>query len=578
MTISFRTGSLNGRFSGRRMPVVLGSIIILSLLATLAHAQDFRQHTAAVPMADGIHLQADVYLPPGEGPFPAVLIRTPYGRSGYETFYAPHFTGAGYALVVQSARGTAGSEGRFIPFAHERRDGFDTADWLAAQPWSSGRIGLYGPSYSSYAGLVLAAERHPAVAAVVNVSGWGELAPMLFPGGAFHLQLNIPWNLHQFGLLRRDTDWDALFRHVPITDAIRLPDGSVHPAWQASTRLFAPGPGLAAMGLGDRPIEVPVLHLTGWHDFTYHGTLDAYAHVARHADVPQRLVVGPWHHDQQKTLETRVGDEDFGPAAALGWDGMHALAIGWFDQWMKGGASAAPPGDAPVRLFVMGRNEWADFDAWPPADAAPVRWYLAASGALQADRPQSGATDSFTYDPEDPVPTAGGVLFHFFPDELGPRDQRAVQARRDVLVYTSEPLTEAVELVGPLRAVLHVSADRADADFTAKLTVVRPDGYARIIEDGIVRSQYREGLDRPAPLSPGEVVRLDIGLGATALYVPAGDRLRVEISGGSFPKYDRNPGDATPSMEATRFVPIRQTLHLGGDRSSYVEVYARPAR
>lgn len=576
-----RTG--NSSLSRCRL-IILGVTVLLALCPLRAGAQVIQHQSATVSMSDGVRLQADVFLPRGEPPFPAILIRTPYGRNGYETAYAPQITGRGYALVVQSVRGTGGSEGQFIPFVHERRDGYDTAEWLASERWSSGNIGLYGPSYASYASLILAAEQHPAIEAVVNVSGWGELGPLLYPGGAYHLQLSLPWNLLQLGLLNDNTDWNSLFYYTPLTNAIRLPDGSVHPAWEAGARLFAPGPRLEELGLGERPVEVPVLHITGWHDFVYRGTLAAYHHVRRYSNVPQQLVVGPWYHDQQKSTETRVGDEDFGPAAALGWERMHALALDWFDRWMKAESPRPPLKEAPVRVFVMGLDEWVGFETWPPAEASPVRWYLTSRGDAQsasgdgeliAALPHREGADSFTYDPNKPVPTSGGVLFHFFPDLLGPRDQRSVESRDDVLVYTSAPFSEAVDLVGPIRSVLHVSVDRVNADFTAKLVVVRPDGYARIVEDGIVRARYREGLSRPRMLTPEVPVRLEVDLGATALRVRAGDRLRLEISGGNFPKYDRNPGDETPSLEATTFNSIEQTVYHGGDRASYIEVYTR---
>ncbi|NBC19271.1 MAG: CocE/NonD family hydrolase [Bacteroidetes bacterium] len=567
----------------RLLAVTFGFALLLLLGTASAYAQAMQHEATSVTMDDGAHLAADVYRPSGPGPFPTVLIRTPYGRRGYDEAYAPHFIDRGYALVVQSVRGTGGSDGAFVPFLHERRDGLDTVEWLVEQPWCSGDVGLYGTSYLAYAALLLAGEGHPAVRAVANVSGWAELTPMLYPGGAFHLQLILPWNLNQLGLLRKDTDWDALFRHTPLREAIRLPDGTVHPGWAAGLRFLGPEGDLAALGLGDRPIDVPVLHLTGWHDFVYRGTLAAYDHIQERADVPQRLIVGPWYHDQQKTTQTQVGDVDFGPSAALGWARMHAFALDWFDRWMQDQPAASA---APVRLFVMGENAWSEAETWPPAEAAPTRWYLTSDGGahhpdgggtLRPTPPSQSGTDTFTYDPNDPVPTVGGVNFHFFPNTLGPRDQRSVEARDDVLSYTTAPLDEPIDLVGPLRAVLYASTNRPDADVTAKLVLVRPDGYARIVEDGIVRLRYRHGLTRPTPLTPGTPVRLEVDLGATALHVPVGSRLRLDVSGGNFPKYDRNPGDGTLSIDATRFHPNRQTIHHGPERASFLEVYARPA-
>lgn len=583
-----------GERRGPRCWTILLALLALSSLVHVdpAHGQpDAAPSLVRIPMPDSVALAADLYRPSDPRPAPTVLMRTPYGRRSWGGVMSV-YVDAGYNVLLQDVRGTNGSDGRFLPFVNERADGVATLDWIVRQPWSDGRVGVMGASYPGYAGLLVAAAGHPAVEAAVNIGGWAEPQSLLLPGGAQHLMLNLAWTLHSLGRTRESMDWDSVFARVPLSHAIVDDDGEPHSQWRDVLSEYPEfDPALAGAGMGTGVVGAPVLHLAGWNDFTYRGTLEAYRQIEAYGNERardrQRLVVGPWVHDQQKTTGTRVDGEEYGPAAALGWERMNALALDWFARWMPvdPGRPDVPPNARPdepqavlldtersVHVFVMGPDRWRAFDRWPPREARTRRWYLRADGSLARHPGGDEAVRRFTYDPNDPLPTVGGVNFHFFRENLGPKDQSPLDDRADVLRYLSEPLASPVTLAGPMEVLLHASTDGPDTDFTASLVVVSPDGVARILEDGIVRLRFRNGLDAPALSRPGEVLEVRIDLGATARTIPAGHRLRVDVSSGSFPKYDRNPNDGTSPMAATEFRPARQAIHHGGRRASYLEV------
>lgn len=558
----------------------LSTVFVLLLAAPLlAQPAPEEPRTVAVPMPDGVELLTDVHLPGAAGPHPVVLVRTPYGREGYEG-RAAAFIEAGYALVVQSVRGNGGSGGRFVPFVAEREDGAATLDWLLERPWAGGEVVLYGDSYLGYAALRIAETGHPAVKALFLGSPFYSIDGMLYPGGAFHLMLNVPWNMMSFGLFESVTSWDSVFARVPVTEMIRTPAGAVHPGWREAMGFFGGAypetdPRLEALEVDLEAVRAPVFILTGWHDFVLEQAIAVHERVSARSDDPgaRRLVVGPWYHDQADWGGTEVGGVDFGPEAELGMERKVAMAVDWFDRW-TGPDRPSRPAASPVRLFLMGPNRWIEADRWPPTSIDDVAWHLAGGGedgsALARSPAAAPAADTLLYDPNDPVPTVGGVNVSFFPDNLGPLDQRDVEARPDVLSYTSGPLERDAELIGRIRAELFVAADAPDTDVTAKLVVVRPDGRARIVQEGIRRLRFRRGRSEPSALEPGEIVRAEIDVGPTALHVPAGHRLRLEVSGGSFPKYDRNPNTGENPLTATRFRPVRITVHRGSATPSRV--------
>jgi predicted acyl esterase len=546
-------------------------LISLSESANAASPEDeqlYSMQSLMVVMRDSVGLSTDVYLPSEEGPHPVILMRLPYGTEGREWLadaLAPH----GYAVVVQNVRGTNGSGGEFVPFLHEQADGVATVAWILKQGWCDGRIGLWGPSYAGYCSFAIAAANLPGVVSMMHISGWPDLGHFLAEDGAFRLMAHLRWfYTYASGQPEPPEEaWDSIFRTVPTAQFFG-----------------AAGQAIAGMAAGGYPYErlsLPILHVTGWNDYIYPMVLDAYENIkARSPAADQQvLLVGPWVHNDFLNGGTSAGDEEFGPEAAYGLDRAMELTVEWFDATMRGDSEKLSL-KSPVRVFVTGANEWRDFGSWPPASESLVSRYLdsdghantgSGSGRLLASADVASGADSFVYDPNDPVPTVGGPLFHFFRGLLGPRDQSDIESREDVLVYTSEPLPHDMELIGPVEAVIYASTEGADTDFTAKLVSVAPDGYARYVADGIVRGRHLFGpIEDDRFLEPGEVYRFDIDLSGVAHVVPAGYRLRLDVSSSNFPRFDRNPNTGIDPFQATEFRPVRQEVYHGGEYPSRV--------
>ncbi len=511
-----------------------------------------------VPMADDVTLRTLVFRPEQAGTYPVVLYIPPYDidnphRQALGTFLAAH----GYVMVMQAPRGKYGSDGTYLPFIDEVPDLMATLEWALVQPWSNGDVGIYGSSSSSYSGQLLAATQHPAIKALVNKSGLTDTQDLFFPGGTFRLNTLYPW-LTFFYLGERFPfdQWPARFEAWPVSSGF---------GWE---------PGLldrmAQQGMVDvAKIEVPTLHITGWNDVVYRHTLRLFEGIAenRGGTVPQKLIMGPWMHNYDGE-QTQFGDVDYGPDSQLSTEAERAEVLAWFDQHLKGEPKNNT--QAPVRVFVMGENQWVESEQWPLAGTTEKRWYLAPSGTLSEDAPTGTEQMSFTYDPAHPVPSYGGVNSHLFPEDAGPRDQAPFAERSDVLVFTSAPIEDTYTLAGRIRMVLYAATDAPDTDFTAKLVVIRPDGYQMIVEDGIVRARYHNGYPVATPITPGEVFRYEIDLGWTALRLEAGERLGVHISSSNFPKYARNPNTGDDPLHATSFQPATQTIHLSPAQPSHL--------
>jgi putative CocE/NonD family hydrolase len=564
-----------------RAPLIVLTLLLMVLVVP-ARADVTMQPDLMVAMSDGVNLATDVYLPDETGTFPVVFTRSPYNKRQFKTYLAEPLARAGYAVVMQDVRGMGGSDGMFIPFIHERADGLDTLNWIAGQPWCDGNIGMWGPSYVGFCALALTTESHPNLKAVVNVSGWGNTQEMVAPGGAMHLQMGLPWTLS--GQIRgqgsiRDIDWSTAFTHVPVND-IPTSLGISSEAWEGAVQLFSSDILTQVAGMAGRyeAVSAPTLHLTGWYDFVARHALDAYEGVDAATGTPQKLVVGPWHHDQQWGDDTVVGDEDFGEKSIMGMHKVIALSQRWFDRWLKDDHNGIAAGK-PVRLFVMGVNDWREYDQWPPKNVEFQKWYLTSQGGangpdgngrLAPEAPITSGRDTFVFDPMDPVPTTGGANSHFFRRTLGVRDQRPVQQRPDVLVYTSAPLDDDQTIIGPLQAVIHAATEGRHTDFTAKLCEVRADGYAAVIEDGIRRGPDPVGGQQAPLMEPGDVYRFTIDMGGTGIRIGKGNRLRVEISSSNFPKYSRNPNTGEVPESASRFVKVEQTIMHAPDQPSYI--------
>ncbi|HTS96668.1 MAG TPA: CocE/NonD family hydrolase [Streptosporangiaceae bacterium] len=563
------------------------------------------EHNAPASMRDGTILRADIYRAAEGGPFPVLLVRTPYGEPMVRTAPVLPAIDAGFAVVLQHCRGTGTSDGEFTPFASEPDDGVDTIEWCARQPWCNGRVGMYGPSYLGMVQFAAAVAAPPALTCLLPVVApadyYGGLA---YRQGALQLGQMLGWYTLKSAqtLLYRaaagedvSADLGALLRHMTrmVADYDHLPAreapavSRILPSWQTwldHEQRDAYWNDLSYAARRER-ITTPALHVGGWFDLFLGGTLDNFRTLSRaaateHARRNQALIVGPWTHMDQTGA---AGELNFGMLAS-------ALAIQLEQQQIRFlrrfAADGAQDWDGPrVRLFVMGDNVWRDEDDWPLARTRWTRWYLHPAGGLSPAAPPPGAAAShFTYDPGDPVPTVGGpTLIYGGPDGGvswmgGARDQRAIEARPDVLSFTSEILGEDLEVTGPLTVTLHAATSAADTDFTAKLVDVWPDGRAMGLADGIVRARYRDGTGRPAPIAPGAVHEYTIDLIATSQVFKAGHRLRVDISSSNFPCFDRNPGNGAPAATATAddFVLAEQAIYHDEEHPSYITLPVIP--
>lgn len=528
-----------------------------------------------VPMRDGVVLSADLYRPAGKERFPVLLQRTPYNKTFAQTGVYAHpawYARQGYVVVVQDVRGRGASGGRFDPYCHEAEDGADTIWWAASLEGTTGQVGTFGFSYAGINQILAAGERPAGLAcAAVGMAGHDFYDGWTYRGGALQLAFIVSWTLQALAvpdaLKRGDRDTAAvvtklaadlptayrtlfsdLLRTAPLPECFR--DWVEHDSYDEFWRRLSPKQALDAM-------NVPCLHVGGWYDVFIGGTLKNFAalreRAGRHA--PQYLVVGPWQHIPWARLN---GDVDAGSA---GDNCIDRLQIEWFDHWLKG--RPLDRSGRAVRYFELGSNVWQEGATWPPASARPLELFLHSDGranSLSGDGVLSETAlkreppDIFVYDPSEPVPSIGGAsCCRADAAPVGAFDQRAVEIRNDVLVYTGDELEEAVHIAGPVEAVLYASTDAPDTDFTAKLVDVFPDGRAINLCDGIFRARFRSGFELPAPLSPGEVIEYRIDLGATANCFGRGHRIRLEVSSSSFPAYDVNDNTGARAVERESF-------------------------
>jgi putative CocE/NonD family hydrolase len=529
-----------------------------------------------VPMRDGVALATNVWRPEGPGPFPVLLVRTPYGKDDAGTYGNPKLpdvfalVAAGYAVVAQDVRGTSRSPGTFVPHTHEGADGADTLAWLAGQPWCDGAVGMWGGSYMGFTQWQAAVLGTPALRAITPVMSSADLygAPWHSSGGALSQDAVLTWGtLSALRALRRDpadpTDAEELLSgladprllhdRLPVADRGALTRtlpwvGEVldHPErdafWQDAAAIDRCG-----------SITVPALQFGGWYDVFIGETVRSYAAMRRHggsaaARDGQRLVIGPWSHADGTDLGT-FPDRSFGLAASIKAADVTEEHLRFFDRWVRGRTDTPDDGHR-VRIFVMGVDRWRDEVDWPLPDTRPTDFFLGGGGrantatgdgVLTLAAPPAEAADTYLYDPRRPVPTLGGTVLAIASGAYpGPADQAAVETREDVLCFTTAVLDRPVEVTGHVSLVLHVSSSAPDTDFTGKLVDVHPDGQAILLCEGVQRARYRGSLTDPAPLEPGTVYELTVDLCVTSNVFLPGHRIRLEVSSSNFPRYDRN--------------------------------------
>jgi len=543
-----------------------------------------------VPMKtrDGVTLYADIYMPPGKGPFPVLLTRTPYNKeSKYTVIMGNMAAAAGFIVVAQDVRGRYTSEGEWYPFRHEIDDGYDTVEWAARLPHADGRVGMFGASYVGATQLLAAIGRPPhlkGICPVVTASNYFE--NWTYQGGAFEQWFDESWTAE----LAQDTasrligsDTDARFGadvlplsgfpvfNVPenfsgaaLTHAVApyFLDWLRHPAYDGYWKQWS-------IEEQYSKIDVPALTVAAWYDPFLGGSLRNYLGLKAHAATEearrgQRLVIAVGGHSG---WARKVGDVDFGPDADFD---DSAIALDWYEYLFKGAHNEFANPD-PVRVFTMGADKWQWLKSWPPEDAHHARYYLhsggtansaAGGGMLSTEAPAAEKPDRFVYDPAHPVPTTGGPLCcdpaHLEP---GARDQRPVEARRDVLVYSTPPLGEDVEVTGPITLDLYAKSSAVDTDFTGKLVDVSPDGFARNVTEGILRVSFRNSMSLPTPIVPGRIYHYTLDLWATSNVFLKGHRIRLEVSSSNFPRFARNLNTGKNAGFSARYVKAANTIY-----------------
>ncbi len=552
-------------------------------------------------MRDRVRLATDVYRPSGAGPWPVILIRTPYNKASTGSAAQGHRLAAwGYAVAIQDVRGKYQSEGMFRVQADDPDDGYDTVDWLARQPWSTGKVGTIGCSYPGEAQIFLAKRRHPAHLAMVPQAAAGPARYLsVINGGAYELALMFGWlraagnKVHLQPAPGTPDSLVALSR--PFLSARQeLPTIDFQAAWQtlpiAEMSRRVPGPptdweAFVTHGPGDPwwrefnlltdadTVATPGLHVGSWYDYGVTETLGYFARFRR-AGADRRTrdgqyaIIAPTAHCdfERATAETVVGRRPVGDAR---FD-FSSVYRRWFDYWLKseGDLTSLPR----VQYYVMGRDEWRSATDWPVPGTAFTRYFLRSdgransrfgTGTLSLEAPRNEPPDEFVYDPATPVPSKGGALCCTGTPDAPPGafDQSDIETRHDVLVYSTPPLTRGVEVTGPIEAVLHVSSSATDTDFTVKLVDVYPDGTAYNIQEGILRARYREGLDRETRMVPGTVYPIRVNVHATSNYFGPGHRIRVEISSSNFPRFDRNLNLGTDNSREHRMAVARNVIH-----------------
>ena len=546
-----------------------------------------------VPMRDGVHLACDVYLPAradetnAEDRWPAILMRTPYLKSSEMALeVARYYTSHGYAYVAMDVRGRGDSEGVFVPYVNDGRDGYDAIEWLATQSWSDGALGTVGGSYPGCIQWLTALEQPPHLRAMIVAVSPSD--PFVENPTGEHSPMDLCWLHFVSGRTLQPmaaVNWEAVYQHLPLLTMDERA-GRRNEHWRAD---------LAHPQLDDywgprryqhafERVTAPVLHVSGWYDDEQVGTPLNFIGMTTRSGSPearsgQRLLMGPWGH--QINTKAKLGEVDFGPQALVDLRGEQ---IRWFNRWLKGAENSGGEGDAtdpdtsaPVRIFVMGANEWRDEREWPLARTAWTRYYLHSGGransrfgdgalspaAPAADEP----ADSYRYDPARPVP----FLTEPTSSQIGgPDDYAAVERRDDVLVYVTEPLAQDVEVTGPISVELYAASSAPDTDFTAKLTDVWPNGFVQRLCDGIVRARFREGMEDPSLIEPGTVYRYTIDCWNTAQVFKAGHRIGLEIASSAFPKFARNLNTGAPLGTTSEMAVAEQRILHDADHPSAV--------
>jgi hypothetical protein len=583
------------------------------------------------PVRDGTRLALDLYRPaangkPLPGKHPTLLVRTPYNKNGAAA-EARWFAARGYAVVINDCRGRYASEGTWRMIVDDPSDGHDICQWIGKQSWCSGKIGTMGTSYVGGTQHALACARAPHLSCMIPVDSLSNtgIAGMRH-SGAFELRF-MNWIFTIGAPNARAALADPPLRDALVQNGKQMPQHLLHlPIRPGTTPLkhvpeyeswlieamrhgdydaFWKQPGHSVLDNVERYADVPVYHVTGWYDSWCRQNVLNWQALAKAKKSPQRLIIGPWTHGAQG--RNVAGELEFPAEAALPFNDWR---LRWFDRWLRDVPNGIDQ-EKPVRLFIMGGGDgkktkdgrlrhggrWRDEEAFPLARTRFTPYYLHADGRLSPERPagKSSAT-TFRFDPFRPVPTIGGNLSSVSglleaggfdqrcrTETLFMKEQLPLSERRDVLVFQTEPLTEDVEVTGPLVVNLFVSSSAVDTDFTAKLIDVYPRsadyplGFDLNIGDSITRMRYRHSLEKAELMQPGEVYLVTIHLYPTANVFAKGHRIRIDISSSNFPRFDLNPNTGEPLQQHRRMIPADNTVHHEASRASHIVLPIIPA-
>jgi putative CocE/NonD family hydrolase len=518
------------------------------------------QRDIAVPMPDGVRLLADHYFPQAKGDFPTILIRTPYGRAeeigfggAVSEFPAQRFAERGYHVIIEGARGCFDSEGEFSPHVNEAADGQATVDWMMQQPWFNGILGTWGASYMGYMQWATAAEAPSCLKAMVPmVTSAGNLTST-HPDGAFALESRLRWSQSLYFLHKTDErpiwkklidryfgqqarNLQAALNHLPLLEADTVAVGEAIPFYRdLLSHKQADDPFWIARDHTEAVAEVtaPVHFIGGWYDYYLRGLLRDYTTLKEASSRPY-LTIGPWYHAHLSGMMTGLRE-----------------GLTWLDAHLKGYHHHLR--HKPVRIYVMGAKEWREFHDFPPP-ARQMRYYLHSAALTTKPAAAISSPDCYRYDPANPTPAVGGALLAF--QGAGAQDNRLLEARADVLCYSTAPLTEALEIIGTVRLLLFVRSSLSFTDFFGRLCDVSPSGRSTNICDGLLRLEPGKG-----EAQPDGSLRIEIEMWPTAYRFRQGHRLRLQVSSGAHPRWSRNLGTGEPLATGTRMAIAEQTIY-----------------
>jgi putative CocE/NonD family hydrolase len=549
------------------------------------YAMEIR-YNIPVQARDGVKISVDVFRPRDASKHPAVMLQTPYNNDGDNVMdEAWSYVKRGYAYVTVDVRGRYDSDGSFVPYVSDGRDGSDVMDWVARQPWSNGKIATHGASYSGKTQWMLAKENNPHHAAIVSyVSPADDFRDQTRYNGVPKLDLMYTWMMGMDGRVnqsRAGWNWGTAMRALPL---VTLDErvGRQIPTWRAAMthdRLDAYWASGQMTGHYGR-FDIPSFNVTGWYEGQLRGQTQNYVESVKHSKRPKdhMLVIGPWLHGVNRNRV--IGERDAGPQAIID---LNRIRDEWLDHVMLG---AQRPERDNFLYFLPVKNEWRSAGAFPIPTTKFTPYFLSSDGSantlngdgvLSLAPPAAAGTDQFTYDPANPVPsvtsrTAGarGGL------PQGSVDNRKLEERADVLVYTSKPLGEGVEITGPVTATVYLSTDVVDTDVSVKLLDVYPDGRAHNITEGIARAKYRNSYSNPELMKPGQVYKIAVELFPTSNYFESGHRIRIEVSSSDFPNFARNLNLAN-SDTASAMRVARTTIHHSAQYQSSITLPVIPS-